>query len=62
TVRGQLALARAQVQELKADEHVEPVLSTKVSGGDSLPWAKAGQGDLDMQPVLRIDGEVVDER
>jgi len=62
TLRGQLALARAEVQELKADPGFEPTLSRKVSGGDELPWAKDEQGELDMRPVLRLDGEVVDER
>jgi tol-pal system protein YbgF len=62
TVRGQLALARAEVQELKAGHNFEPDPSRKSSGGDDLPWAKQGQGELDMEPVLRLDGEVVDER
>ena len=62
TLRGQLALARAEVQELKSSSDVEPRLSRKVSGGDELPWAKDKQGELDMRPVLRLDGEVVDER
>ena len=62
TLRGQLALARAQVQELKAADTREPALSSNVSRGDALPWAKGDGRELDMQPVLRIDGEVVDER
>jgi tol-pal system protein YbgF len=62
TLRGQLALARARVQELKGAERREPRLDTKVAGGDELPWAKKGRDDLDMAPVLRLDGEVVDER
>ena len=62
TIRGQLALARAQVQELKGKERHAPALNARVSGGDELPWAKSGQGQLAMEPVLRLDGEVVDER
>jgi tol-pal system protein YbgF len=59
TLRGQLALARAEVQELKADTAFAPKRSGKTSGGDELPWANDG---LSMEPVLRLDGEVVDER
>jgi len=62
TVRGQLALARAEVQELKAEKDFGPKLSRKTSGGDQLPWAKDKHAGLDMQPVLRLDGEIVDER
>ena len=62
TLRGQLALARAQVQELKGTERRAPALSSHTSGGDELPWAKGDGTELDMQPVLRIDGEIVDER
>ena len=62
TLRGQLALARAQVEELKGAERRESSLGATVSGGDALPWAKPEQGELDMQPVLRLDGEIVDER
>jgi tol-pal system protein YbgF len=62
TVRGQLALARAEVQELKAGSSFKRELSTNVSGGEELPWKKAGHGGFAMEPVLRIDGEVVDER
>jgi tol-pal system protein YbgF len=62
TVRGQLALARAEVQELKAEKDFAPRLSRKTSGGDGLPWAKDRTAGLDMEPVLRLDGEVVDER
>jgi len=62
TVRGQLALARAQIQELKGAARRDPALSNHVSGSDELPWAKGGNGELEMQPVLRLDGDVVDER
>lgn len=62
TLQGQLALARAEVQELRADKRVEPEHKQQVSGGDALPWSKDEQGDLDMEPVLRLDGELVDER
>jgi tol-pal system protein YbgF len=62
TLRGQLALARAQVQELKADEDFGPRLPGKASSSDSLPWATDRHRVLEMQPVLRLDGEVVDER
>lgn len=55
TVRGQLALARAEVQELKGATQREPVRSERVRD-DALPWNE------DMKPVLEIDGEVVDER
>ena len=62
TLRGQLALARAEVQELKGEKQFSPKLTRKTSGGDELPWAKDKHAELDMQPVLRLDGEVVDER
>ena len=62
TLRGQLALARARVQELKGAERRGSGLDKSVSGGEELPWAKSGKGALDMQPVLRLDGEIVDER
>ena len=61
-LRGQLALARAQAQDLKGGRARAPELSAGVSGGEELPWAKSGEGDLEMQPTLRLDGEVVDER
>jgi tol-pal system protein YbgF len=62
TLQGQLALARAEVEELRADTRGAPEHKQQVSGGDALPWSKEDQEDLDMQPVLRLDGEVVDER
>ena len=62
TLRGQLALARAEVQELKADTDFEPRGSRNAAGGEGLPWAKDGRGKLDLQPVLRLDGKIVDER
>jgi tol-pal system protein YbgF len=48
TVRGQLALARAEVDELRATPDFERRRSAPESG--------------EMEPVLRIDGEVVDEQ
>jgi tol-pal system protein YbgF len=62
TLRGQLALARAEVQELKAEKDFAPQRSRKTSGGDELPWATDQHAGFDMDPVLRLDGEVVDER
>jgi len=62
TLRGQLALARAQVEELKRPSHGEPTPGARSSAGEALPWARTGSDDADMQPVLRLDGEVVDER
>jgi tol-pal system protein YbgF len=62
TLRGQLALARSRVQELKGKERRAPALKSRVSGGEDLPWAKSGRGELGMEPVLRLDGQVVDER
>ena len=65
TLRGQLALARAELQDLRSEGERPAELSTRVSGGDELPWAKGRgrrNGELDMQPVLRLDGEVVDEQ
>ena len=62
TVRGQLALARAEVQDLKAEQSFTPARSKRSGGGDDLPWAKSASGGLGMEPVLRIDGEIVDER
>jgi len=62
TLRGQLALARAEVHELKGEKDFAPTRSRKTSGGDELPWAKDRHAGLDMQPVLRLDGEIVDER
>ena len=62
TVRGQLALARAEVQELKGDERLSSERSKRGANDVGLPWATNGEGDLAMEPVLRIDGEIVDER
>jgi len=62
TLRGQLALAHAEVQELRANQRAEPERDLRSSGGDDLPWSKDDGGDSDMQPVLRLDGQVVDER
>ena len=62
TLRGQLALARAEVQELKGEKNFAPKLTRKTSGGEELPWAKDKHAELDMRPVLHLDGEIVDER
>ena len=62
TLRGQLALARAEVQELQGEKQHAPALSRNASGGDELPWAKNRHAEFDMAPVLRVDGEIVDER
>jgi len=62
TLRGQLALARAEVQELKGEKELAPKRTRKTSGGAELPWTRERQAELDMRPVLRLDGEVVDER
>jgi tol-pal system protein YbgF len=62
TLRGQLALARAQVQELKGASHGKPRTGSRSSAGEALPWAKTSSDDSEMEPVLRLDGEVVDER
>ena len=64
SLRGQLALARAELQDLRAEDEPAAELSTRVSGADELPWAKSGrrEGELELQPVLRLDGEVVDEQ
>lgn len=61
TVRGQLALARAEVDELKAGS--DPDLrrrSPNRSEPGAPPWAEEQRSA--MEPVLRIDGEVVDEQ
>lgn len=60
TLRGQLALARAEVQELRAEKGALPMRSQRHTHTDGLPWAK--DGELEMEPVLRVDGKVVDER
>ena len=62
TLRGQLALARAEVQELKGEKQFSPKLGRKTSGSDELPWARNGRAGRDMDPVLTLDGEIVDER
>ena len=62
TVRGQLALARAEVQELKGDRSHSSERSKRSASDVGLPWATDGEGGLAMEPVLRIDGEIVDER
>jgi tol-pal system protein YbgF len=62
TLRSQLALARAEVQELKAESRSEPEPSVRVSGGEQLPWAREERPSLGMQPVLHLDGRIVDER
>ncbi len=62
TVRGQLALARAEVQELKGAKGFASERPRKDSGKGGLPWATDGEGELPMERVLRVDGELVDER
>jgi len=62
TLRGQLALARAEVEELRTDQRSAPERTMRTSGGEQLPWSDEGRGDPDMEPELRIDGERVDER
>jgi len=62
TLRGQLALARAEVQELKGEKKFAPEPAATTSGGDVLPWARDKHAGHDMEPVLRLDGEIVDER
>jgi tol-pal system protein YbgF len=63
TLRGQLALARAEVREFETDVRKEPAaLKGTVSGGETLPWAKTEKSQMSMEPVLRLNGEVVDER
>ena len=62
TLRGQLALARAEVQDLRAGDRSEPTRKSQTSGDDELPWSREGREDLDMNPELRLDGELVDER
>jgi tol-pal system protein YbgF len=62
TVRGQLALARSEVQELKSEDTFRAQSSREDSGGEALPWAKNERGDPEMDRVLRLDGEVVEER
>jgi len=62
TVRGQLALARAEVQELKGDKSFASGRSEGGARDVGLPWATGRDGELAMEPVLRIDGEIVDER
>jgi tol-pal system protein YbgF len=62
TVRGQLALARAEVQELKGQKNLSSERSKNRASDDALPWATHEPGELAMEPVLRIDGEIVDER
>ncbi|MGB8331932.1 MAG: tetratricopeptide repeat protein, partial [Polyangiales bacterium] len=62
TLRGQLALARAEVQELRGNERSESGHKAQVSGGDELPWSREGEDDPEMEPVLRLDGELVEER
>jgi tol-pal system protein YbgF len=62
TLRGQLALAHAELQELRANQRAEPERNRGLSGSDELPWSEDARGDADMQPVLRVDGELVDER
>ena len=62
TVRGQLALARAEVQEFKGGKNLSSEPSKRSASHVGLPWATSGTGELAMEPVLRIDGEIVDER
>ena len=61
TLRGQLALARAEVQELKGEKELRAEARGRRPAGDELPWAKDGRSARH-GPVLRLDGEVVDER
>jgi len=59
-LRGQLALARAEVQELKATDDREPAREA-VAGGDAPPWAGA-RSDSEVPRVLELDGASIDER
>jgi tol-pal system protein YbgF len=61
TLRSQLALARAEVQELKGESRGGPEPSARVLAGEQLPW-RDDRRNLDMQPVLQLNGRVVDER
>ncbi|KPK15589.1 MAG: hypothetical protein AMJ62_08755 [Myxococcales bacterium SG8_38] len=60
-LRSQLALARAEVQEIKAAEEREPERGRKRAGDDALPWTEPDAVESERQ-VLRLDGELVDER
>jgi len=61
-VRGQLALARAEVHELKSEETLRAQSRRQGSDDEPLPWARNERGDPEMDRVLRLDGEVVEER
>lgn len=61
-LRSQLALARAEVQELKAERDPEPARGAKPSGGDALPWAAAAGDDSGLPAVAELDGNAIDER
>jgi tol-pal system protein YbgF len=58
-LRSQLALARAEVQELKAGQQRGPVRGAKAPGGDALPWANGGR---ETGVDLGLDAEIVGER
>jgi tol-pal system protein YbgF len=62
TVRGQLALARAEVQELKSEDTFRSQSRRQGSDGEPLPWARNERGGPEMARVLELDGEVVEER
>jgi len=61
-VRGQLALARSEVQELRGEGTLHVQSPREDSDGEALPWAKNEPRDPEMDRVLRLDGEVVEER
>ena len=54
TLRGQLALARSEVQELKGEKQHAPARGRNTSGGDELPWAKDKHAALEMQIAERL--------
>ena len=59
TLRGQLALARAELQELEGKSHRGPAGTEPVSGGDSLPW-KEGRDGVIVDERLAVTAEVPD--
>jgi tol-pal system protein YbgF len=58
-LRSQLALARAEAQELKAGAEREPARVDESAGGDAPPWEGR---DREVPAVMKLDGQVIDER
>lgn len=56
-LRSQLALARAEVQELRAEQSHEPARTAKISGDEALPWSGPDDPGQEVREELGIPGD-----